>query len=371
MKHIHRRTVLASGLALVGAAACAAPPPRSPVASTAPAAQATEPAQAQETLPIEVEPFTAIDPFEQIKQLGRGVNFGNALEAPAEGEWGMMLEERFFDLVKEGGFATIRLPTKWSAHALREAPFTIDEVFFKRVDWVVDNAVRRGLNIVVNMHHYDEIFIEPQVERERFIALWAQIGERYKSKPASVVLELLNEPHDALTAGLWQRIFEDALAEVRKSNPDRNVVFTGADWGGPSALKGMMRPKDQHLIATFHYYLPFQFTHQGAEWAAGSDAWIGTTWKGTSNERVNVDFDMDQVAKWGRDNKIPIWMGEFGSYGKHADMESRHRWTSYVARAAEERGFGWAYWEFGAGFGVFDREKNQWVEPIHSALIPQ
>ncbi len=322
-------------------------------------------------MPIEVEPFTAIDPFEQIKQLGRGVNFGNALEAPTEGEWGMMLEERFFDLVKEGGFATIRLPTKWSAHALREAPFTIDEMFFKRVDWAVDNAVRRGLNIVVNMHHYDEIFIEPQAERERFIALWAQIGERYKGKPASVVLELLNEPHDALTAGLWQRIFEDALAEVRKSNPDRNVVFTGADWGGPSALKGMMRPKDQHLIATFHYYLPFQFTHQGAEWAAGSDAWIGTTWKGTSNERVNVDFDMDQVAKWGRENQIPIWMGEFGSYGKHADMESRHRWTSYVARAAEQRGFGWAYWEFGAGFGVFDREKNQWVEPIHSALIPQ
>lgn len=318
-----------------------------------------------------VEPFEPIDPFEQVKQLGRGVNFGNALEAPKEGEWGMMLEERFFDLVKEGGFNTIRLPVKWSAHAMREAPYTIDEEFFKRVDWAVDNALSRGLNIVVNMHHYDELFVEPQAERERFIALWQQIADRYKDKPAQLVFEPLNEPNSALTPGLWQRLFEDTLAEIRKTNPTRNVVFTGADWGGPSALKGMKRPDDPHLIATFHYYLPFQFTHQGAEWANGSEAWIGTEWKRTSNERVNINFDLDQVAKWAKENDIPVWMGEFGSYGKYADSESRHKWTDYVAREAERRGFGWAYWEFGAGFGVYDREKNEWVEPILTALIPK
>jgi endoglucanase len=370
MKRITRRTLLAGGLVLAGATACAAPPPRTPATpSTENPSSATQVPSTQATaMP---QPFEPIDAFEQIKQLGRGVNFGNALEAPKEGEWGMVLEARFFDLVKEGGFATIRLPTKWSAHALREAPYTVDETFFQRVDWAVDNALKRGLNIVVNMHHYDEIFIDPQKERERFIALWAQIAERYKDTPASVVFEPLNEPNGALSSGVWQRLFEDTLAEIRKTNPTRNVVFTGADWGGPSALKAMKRPDDPHLIATFHYYLPFQFTHQGAEWANGSEAWIGTEWKRTSNERVNIDFDLDNVAKWARENDIPVWMGEFGSYGKHADMESRRLWTDYVAREAERRGFAWAYWEFGAGFGVFDRAKNAWVEPIHTALIPQ
>lgn len=314
------------------------------------------------------QPFQPIDPFEQIKQLGRGVNFGNALEAPKEGEWGMVLEERFFDLVKEGGFATIRLPTKWSAHAMREAPYTIDATFFERVDWAMDNALKRGLNIVVNMHHYDELFIDPKAEHDRFVALWEQIATRYKDQPNAVVFEPLNEPNSALTSFLWQRLFEDTLAVIRKTNPTRNVVFTGADWGGPSALKAMKRPDDPHLIATFHYYLPFAFTHQGAEWADGSDKWIGTEWKGKGMDKTNVDWDMDQVARWAKDNNIPIWMGEFGSYGKHADVASRQRWTDYVARAAEKRGFAWAYWEFGAGFGVYDREKNAWVEPIHSAL---
>lgn len=311
-----------------------------------------------------------MDPFDQTKQLSRGVNFGNALEAPTEGEWGMMLEERYFDLVKEGGFSTIRLPTKWSAHAGREAPFTIDADFFARVDWAVDNALRRDLNIVVNMHHYDELFEDVPGERNRFIELWRQIADRYKDKPARVLLEPLNEPHGALTSGQWQRLFDETLAVIRATNPERNVIFTGADWGGASSLRTMKRPEDQHLIATFHYYLPFQFTHQGAEWAEGSDAWIGTQWLGKSNDRVNVDFDLDQAAKWAKDNAIPLWLGEFGSYGKHADMDSRERWTAYVARGAEAREMAWAYWEFGAGFGVYDRAAGTWVEPIHRALVP-
>ncbi len=51
-------------------------------------------------------------------------------------------------------------------------------------------------------------------------------------------------------------------------------------------------------------------------------------------------------------------------------MDSRARWTAFVARSAEGRGFSWAYWEFGAGFGVYDRESEAWVEPIRQALIP-
>lgn len=35
--------------------------------------------------------------------LGRGINLGNALEAPREGEWGVVLEEEFFDLIADAG----------------------------------------------------------------------------------------------------------------------------------------------------------------------------------------------------------------------------------------------------------------------------
>jgi endoglucanase len=39
-----------------------------------------------------------------------------------------------------------------------------------------------------------------------------------------------------------------------------------------------------------------------------------------------------------------------------------------MAREAEKRGFSWAYWEFCAGFGVYDQQKGQWREPLRKAL---
>src|SRR5512142_2465840 len=80
------------------------------------------------------------DPFKMNQLLGRGVNLGNALEAPTEGDWGVVLQDEYFDLVKQAGFASIRLPVRWSAHAQTEKPYTIDPVFMKRVDWAVANA---------------------------------------------------------------------------------------------------------------------------------------------------------------------------------------------------------------------------------------
>lgn len=46
-------------------------------------------------------------------------------------------------------------------------------------------------------------------------------------------------------------------------------------------------------------------------------------------------------------------------------------WTAAVAREAEARGFSWAYWEFGAGFGVYDRDVKAWREPLLRALMPK
>ena len=41
-----------------------------------------------------------------------------------------------------------------------------------------------------------------------------------------------------------------------------------------------------------------------------------------------------------------------------------------VREEAEARGISWSYWEFGAGFGVYDRDDEQWNEGLLNALIP-
>lgn len=43
----------------------------------------------------------SVDPFVQNDLLGRGINLGNMLEAPNEGDWGLTVEEEYFQLIKQ------------------------------------------------------------------------------------------------------------------------------------------------------------------------------------------------------------------------------------------------------------------------------
>jgi endoglucanase len=311
-----------------------------------------------------------LDAFEQNKQLGRGVNLGNALEAPKEGEWGVTLKEEYFSLIKQAGFDSVRIPIRWSAHASQTPPYTIEKTFFERVDWAVEQAVQNNLQVVINMHHYEEIFTDPAEHQERYLALWDQIAAHYKDYPDNLVFEILNEPNNKLTARLWNDLLVKALAVVRKTNPERNVIIGPAEWNSLYKLSDLELPEDdRHIIVTFHYYLPFQFTHQGAEWASGSEAWLGTTWMATPDQQKALERDLDLAAGWAEKHNRPLYLGEFGAYSK-ADMDSRARWTEAVARQAEKRGMGWAYWEFCAGFGVYDPQLKVWISPLLNALIP-
>ena len=88
----------------------------------------------------------------------KALNLGNALEAPVEGMWGITLEEDYFRAISKAGFNTVRVPIKWSNNAGKQEPYTIDESFFRRIDWVVKMCQKYKHLAILNMHHYDEIF---------------------------------------------------------------------------------------------------------------------------------------------------------------------------------------------------------------------
>lgn len=308
--------------------------------------------------------------FQKSLWIGRGVNLGNALEAPEEGAWGVVLQEEYFQLIKDAGFNSVRIPVRWSAHADQQAPFTIQTAFFDRVDWAVNQAISRDLTVVLNMHHYEEIYEDPKSHAQRFLALWAQISDHYKNYSDHLFFELLNEPHNALILESWNHLAQEAITLIRKTNPDRPIIVGPGDWNSISHLDYLKLPEeDQNLIVTFHYYQPFRFTHQGAEWVSGSNAWLGTRWNGSDIELQSIRFDFLSASLWGKAHNRPIYLGEFGAYSK-ADIDSRALWTSAVARTAEAYGFTWAYWEFCAGFGVYDPSLRQWNLPIKNALLP-
>jgi len=309
------------------------------------------------------------DVFLANQRLGSGLNLGNALEAPQEGEWGVTLKPGYFQTIKQAGFNSVRLPVRWSAHAKQEAPFTIDEMFAERVDWAIDQATANSLNIVVNVHHYEELNADPDGQLPRLLALWQQIAARYADRPATVYFELLNEPSGKWTAPRWNAALRQLLATVRKTNPQRPVIVGPVDWNSAKALSDLDLPADdRHVILTIHYYDPFTFTHQGASWIQGANSWKGQTWTGTPAEQAAIRESLDQAAAWAKKQRRPVYLGEFGTY-QDAPLASRVRWTECVAREAEARGFSWAYWEFCSGFGVYDARTDNWRAGLKGALL--
>jgi len=310
------------------------------------------------------------DAFYWNSLIRKGINLGNALEASEEGEWGVRLKEEYFDIIANAGFNSVRIPIQWSAHAETTPPYSIEKAFFARIDWAVQQALSRKLVAIVNIHHYKALITTPEAHKERFLALWKQIAEHYADYPVTLYFEVLNEPGRQLTNDLWNAYLIEVIRVIRKSNPTRTIVVGPSPFNTISGLAHLELPlHERNLIVTFHYYEPFQFTHQGASWSGQkSKAWLGTKWIGTEEQRNEIIADLDRAAQWAKKKQVPLFMGEFGAYRK-ADMASRVRWTTFLRSEAEKRGISWAYWEFCAGFGAYDRDKRAWRDELLDALI--
>lgn len=314
------------------------------------------------------------DPFETNRKLGRGINLGNALDAPKEGDWGVVLKEEFFDAIKSAGFDSIRLPVRWSAHAALEAPYTIDPVWFARVDWAIDQSLKRGLPVIVDLHHYREVYANPAPHKARVLGLWKQIAEHYKGYPDSLIFELFNEPDEAFVPDIWNEWLAEILPIIRQSHPDRTLIVEPGEDSIAAYLDSLRLPEDdRNLIVSIHCYHPLSFTHQGAEWFSWIDAkkWLGNTWTATPDQLINMNAEFDQAAAWGKKHNRPMNLGEFGAI-KFADMDSRARWTKTMVDAAVSRGMSFHYWEFcNEFFGLYDQPTKTFRQPLLEAVLPK
>lgn len=306
--------------------------------------------------------------FDVNQRLGRGINYGNMFEDPSSAVNISSWKPQYASMIAKQGFSHIRVPIRWDTRTSNTAPYTISAAFLSKIKQVVDSALNNKLHVIINMHHHDSLFVNPDKYKARFLAQWSQISEYFKNYSDTLLFEIMNEPHDKLNAGKWNVFLVDALAEIRKTNPTRIVLIGTPDWGGLGGLPYLQLPDDENIILTVHYYNPFQFTHQGASWVSGSTPWLGTTWNDSETEREVVANEFAPLVQFGKTNNVPVHIGEFGAYSK-ADETSRKKWTTYIARYLESVGFSWAYWEFSAGFGIYNPSKSTWNQFLVDALL--
>jgi len=298
--------------------------------------------------------------------LGKGINFGNALEAPNEGDWGVVIQDEYFDIVKNLGFKSIRLPIKWSAHLNIDT--IIEPKFFERVDYLINKSISKGIPIIINVHHFDEIFREPEKYKIVLYKIWNQIVVRYKNTSSLLYYEILNEPQGNLTSNIWNEIIDSVVKIVRKYDKNKTILIGSYNWSSIWGLEELQLPNDNNIIVSFHFYEPIEFTHQGAEWIPGSESWLGRKWPENENDLLFMREAVHIAVNWAKEKNVPLHCGEFGAYYK-ADSLSRIRWTERLVDLLDENNISFAYWEFCAGFGIYNPRTQIYDWGLINALI--
>jgi endoglucanase len=338
--------------------------------------------------------------YRAARMFEHGANLGNYLEASPGSSWGVTVSAGEFAQMKREGFDHVRVPIGWQHYAGPAPDFTLSPEIFRRVDFVVTNAMANQLAVMINIHHFDELDENPAAATDEFLKIWAQIAAHYRDFPERLAFELDNEPHGNATTALMNPIYARAIALIRESNPRRTIFVEPGRWGSIAELKNLVRPPDDNVIVSVHCYEPFHFTHQGADWAGPDVRQTGIIFPGPPAQPLVPDPALDlkpgvldwirkyntlptaqnpssalaftgklkYVRDWSDFYGRPAHLGEFGAYTK-ADQSSRAHFYAAVRRTAEAQNLGWCIWDWSAGFRYWDKATGQPLPGMHDALF--
>jgi aryl-phospho-beta-D-glucosidase BglC (GH1 family) len=219
-----------------------------------------------------------------------------------------------------------------------------------------------------------------------FVQLWRILATHFApQEQGRIFYELMNEPevHDPYR---WMGIQARVVAAIRQIDAGHTIVATAANYSSLPDLLVLEPVRDADVIYNFHFYEPYQFTHQGASW--GTDDWIyykdipfPATASALGAQMKKVPGDLARynlylygaegwnaqaiagrigfAAAWARERHVPLICDEFGAYRDTAPPASRARWINAVRSALEQNHIGWAMWDYRGNFGVVTRTKTE------------
>ncbi len=347
----------------------------------------------------ENDQFTKVFNVRRAKNNLSGVNFGLALQAPREGDWGVVLEESDFNAAQRAGFNYIRVHVQFLPHlSMPEDGYQLDENLLTRLDWVIEKILERDMIAIVDFYWVipdDKLAFNSQQDRmhceEKFLAVWEILIDRYRDYPDSLYFELANEPHRPIDGDVWNSWVQQALKLIRKSggNNATRMVVVGTPvligrvihtWDQVNGIEQLQLPSaqdDPNIMVTFHYYNPYPFTHQEQTYtrdlAMISWLWKGNRWVNSDKQIAYVRRDFDRISQWAHENNRKVILGEFG-VSIYADIDSQVQWVRLVREEAESRGMVWTFWDFfdqdelGA---LYNQSTGYWRKEILEALLPE
>jgi endoglucanase len=281
-----------------------------------------------------------------------------------------------FGLLKRLGFKSIRLPVAFNFFASRNIPV---EQLLTRIDTVLKKCKKFGFKLIIDYHYGvldDKNYL---TETPKIIDLWLILTKRYiRESPNTLFFELYNEPPH-MDPKIWKDAVYNIVSAIRKLDINRTLLIGASNYNSIYELSRFVRLADDNVIYTFHFYEPFFFTHQGAEWVGDQVSTTGVpfpyngeyfpklnpkaknTWGETNYYQYardgNVQSIKDKlqiVKNWSDKYYVPIICGEYGVYNKYADLDSRCRYIKAMRQTLKAMNIPGILWDYNTNFSIFD-----------------
>ncbi|THU36891.1 carbohydrate-binding protein [Niastella caeni] len=244
------------------------------------------------------------------------------------------------DSLKAWGFNSVRLPMHYNLYTLpvdkeREAgKQTWLEKGFRLTDSLLAWCKANNLYLILDLHaapggQGNDLNIsdrdpskpslwESEANRQKTIALWKKLAERYANEPFIGGYDILNEPNwgfeDPVNDknGLKEtgnqplkQLMMDITKAIREVDNKHMIIIEGNGWG--NNYNGILPPWDNNMVLSFHKYWNFNTTE-------------------------SIQHILNTRNKY----NVPVWLGETG--------ENSNVWFTEAVQLLEANNIGWAWW---------------------------
>ncbi len=147
---------------------------------------------------------------------------------------------------------------------------------------------------------------ESQANRDKTVALWKKLAERYVNEEWIGGYDLINEPNWELPGGTALRNLYEQITDSIRTIDNNHIIFIEGNWFA-NDFTGLTPPWDDNMVYSFHKYWNYN--------DVGAIQWV-------INLRNNYN--------------VPLWLGESG--------ENSNVWFTDAISLVEKYNIGWAWW---------------------------
>ncbi len=236
--------------------------------------------------------------------------------------------ENDIEAMHQAGFNSVRLPMHYNLFTLpiEEEPVAGQQTWLEEGFALTDSLVAwckaRDMYVILDLHaapggqgndqgisDRDEDkpnLWESEANRDKTVALWARLAERYQDEPTIGGYDLINEVNYSLPGNTALRDLYGRITSAIRAVDQNHILFIEGNWFA-NDFTGLTPPWDNNLVYSPHKY-----------WSV--------------NDQASIQWVLDIRET----HNVPIYFGETG--------ENSNVWFQTATKLFADHNLGWAWW---------------------------